>query len=131
MTETKIFPAKVIKRQNDEGDGYMEVVINKGRDDGIKEGQNFVIYKNGEELLDPDSGESLGCLEVVRGRGYAAHVQEKMTTISSTRREGGYSYRSPNTLERAAHGLRGTIKEGRGKIVPFKDVMEGDLAKPI
>jgi len=35
-----------------------KIVINKGRNDGVKVGQKFLIYGIGEELFDPVSGKS-------------------------------------------------------------------------
>lgn len=34
-------------------------------------------------MFDPDTNESLGILEEVRGKGIAVHVQYKLTTIES------------------------------------------------
>ena len=55
------------------------VVITVGAKDGVKDGMRFVIVTEGGEVKDPDTGESLGNWEVVKGRLVAAHVQEKMT----------------------------------------------------
>ncbi|TCT95618.1 hypothetical protein [Pseudomonas sp. LP_4_YM] len=59
------------------------VVINLGSDHGVKPGQTFLILGLGEMITDPDSGESLGHLELVRGRAEAKHVQPRMTTLVS------------------------------------------------
>lgn len=40
-----------------------EVVINSGLESGVKVGDVFVIYRLGEEMKDPDTGESLGAEE--------------------------------------------------------------------
>ena len=61
-----------------------EVVVNLGSKDGIGLGSRFLVYLLGDEVVDPENGESLGQLEIVRGRGQAKHVQERMTTIHST-----------------------------------------------
>ncbi len=60
------------------------VVINVGRLHGVTEGTFFVIYSPGEEeVKDPDSGKSLGCLEVVKGYVRATHVQENLTLCTA------------------------------------------------
>ena len=59
------------------------VVINKGGSDGVSLGDRFLIYQIGDELFDPDTNESLGQLEIVRGQGRASHVQERMSTVTS------------------------------------------------
>jgi curli biogenesis system outer membrane secretion channel CsgG len=40
-----------------------KVIINGGKEDGINVGDRFTIFRAGEELIDPDSGESLGSEE--------------------------------------------------------------------
>ena len=49
-----------------------------GRGNGVAVGDEFVIYSLGEAILDPDSGESLGALENVKGRVTVTHVMETM-----------------------------------------------------
>ena len=49
--------AKVVMAK--EGD----VIINSGSEAGIKVGDTFVIYRLGEDMKDPDTGESLGAEE--------------------------------------------------------------------
>ncbi|MDD1133181.1 FlgT C-terminal domain-containing protein [Pseudomonas shahriarae] len=60
------------------------VVINIGSVDGVKPGQKFRIYKIGEEILDPDTGEGLGRIEHIKGFGEVLHVQERMATLQTT-----------------------------------------------
>lgn len=64
-------------------DDARTVVINLGARDGVCEGMRFLVFCYGEELNDPESGEPLGRLEIVRGIGRAKHVQERMTTLTS------------------------------------------------
>lgn len=60
------------------------LVINKGEIDGIRESQRMLVYCNSnEEIKDPNTGESLGYLEVVRGTGKIIRVQEKISTLES------------------------------------------------
>lgn len=44
-----------------------KVIINGGAEDGLKAGDRFKVYRAGEELIDPDSGESLGAEETMVG----------------------------------------------------------------
>jgi curli biogenesis system outer membrane secretion channel CsgG len=48
--------AKIIK-----GDG--PIYINAGANDGVEVGDTFVVFRPGEELIDPDTGISLGSTE--------------------------------------------------------------------
>lgn len=67
------FPAVVVEKRNS-----FELVINRGSVDGVELGDTFIIYYiEPEELIDPETNESLGNLEVIRGTGVATNVQEK------------------------------------------------------
>ena len=54
------------------------VILNVGAKDGVTSGMRFVIYEEGEEVQDPDTGDSLGAWEVVKGEVAAKHVQERI-----------------------------------------------------
>ncbi|MGR3318293.1 MAG: hypothetical protein ACUZ8O_07395 [Candidatus Anammoxibacter sp.] len=64
------------------------VVINKGIDDGITEKMPFVIFSisSSDEIKDPDTQESLGKLELVKGYVTAVHVQERVTICAAEKR---------------------------------------------
>jgi hypothetical protein len=124
---TKVYPAKVA-RVIDE----YSVVINRGGKSGIKKGQRFLIYRLDEEpLKDPDTGESLGQLEIVCGVGEVSHVQEAMATIQSTMRGPGVqrSVRRHGAL--AVLGPESETITEIGEVEPFRYPEVGDLAKPI
>lgn len=120
------FPARVV----DVVDSY-RIVINRGAGDGIKKGQRFLVYSLGKELFDPDSKESLGRLEIVRGTGEASHVQERLSTISSNTKG---SARKKIVRRKEPYAFSGTteevIEEG-GEVEPFEDASSGDFVKPI
>lgn len=116
------------------------VIINKGLTDGVKEGYRFLIYGIGEEILDPETNQSLGNLELVRGIGTVTHTQEKMATIKSTKTKNPSP--SIKTIKRSPRGAAGmyfgivgdeTIEEREGEptIVPFDAIQIGDRAKPL
>jgi hypothetical protein len=60
-----------------------QIVINKGSNDGISDYMNFLVYEEGEEIIDPATKESLGKLEIAKGKLRVKHVQEKLTTLES------------------------------------------------
>lgn len=74
--EQNIF--KVAKVIND-----YELVINVGSNKGLIEGSRFIVYSLGNEIFDPDTHESLGKLEIIKGTGKVTHVQEKMAIIKT------------------------------------------------
>lgn len=64
---------KVIKIIDDE-----TIVINAGSLHGIKEGDKFEIYQDGEEIKDPETGEILGMLDTIKEQVEAVNVFPKM-----------------------------------------------------
>lgn len=137
MSEERKFPAKVAMVRDSS-----TVVINRGSGDNVKKGDNFLIYALGEEIIDPDTKESLGRLEIIRGKGLAEHVQEKMTTVVSSKTimpDKKVVYRTPSKNNNFASVLLGLSIQTETKeevfekprIVPFEGVQEGDLVKPI
>ncbi|MBE7707134.1 MAG: hypothetical protein E7Z88_00330 [Cyanobacteria bacterium SIG27] len=131
------FPAKVVAYQDSQlemGD-YNQVIINKGKDDGIKRGQRFIVYSIGDELFDPDTNESLGCLEIVKGTGIASHVQDRMTTITTDNYKKVPKRVPKNSLYNLLTGIPSTnqeyIEEFVETKIPFKDVKKGDYVRPI
>ena len=63
------------------------VILNVGSADGVKEGVTFVIFDQGDEVMDPDTGESLGRWEIVKGRVMVSYVQERISTASTPPQE--------------------------------------------
>nr|QJS05493.1 hypothetical protein [Psychrobacter sp.] len=125
IEKPKTFPALVAKVIDD-----FTLTINRGSDHEITKGDRFLVYSiDPEELIDPETGESLGYLEIIRGTGIAIHVQEKMTTIESSR----YTNRG-RTIRRqsgAFASLSGeTIEEPEQKLLPFDSPEVGDKVKP-
>ena len=108
-----------------------KVVINAGGNQGIKTGQRFLIYSLSEhEIIDPDTNESLGYLEIVKGTGKVIHVQEKMCTIESD----VYETSQPTKIIRKGPMLGLGITEERTTTrdhMPFSDPAIGDFAKQI
>lgn len=112
--------AKVIKVI----DNY-KVVINKGSKDGIANGNIFLLYSLGEELFDPDTNESLGVLEIVRGKGQATHVQDHLTTILCI------SKKITENTRYSVFYIGGSSTEKIEEDLPFENPEIGDFAKLI
>jgi len=58
------------------------LVINRGSEHGVSAGARFSVFAEVEEVTDPETGETLGNWELVKGVVVAAHVQEKMTVCA-------------------------------------------------
>lgn len=66
------------------------VVLAAGTDQGVQEGMEFVIYELGDTVLDPETNEPLGQIEVIKGRLQVSHVQDRIshaTTMGHSRTE--------------------------------------------
>lgn len=63
------------------------VVINKGSEQDVQVGDSFLVVGIGEVIKDPDTGEKLENLEIVRGRVVVEHVQPKIATLKSCQYE--------------------------------------------
>jgi len=56
------------------------VILNVGTATGVKPGMAFVVLAQGEEVKDPESGETLGRWEVPKGFLRVTHAQERLST---------------------------------------------------
>jgi len=127
------YPASVVKVIDE-----YTIVINRGSEHGISKGDQFLVYFiEPDEIKDPETGESLGHLEVVRGTGSAIHVQPKITTVKSNRSvsRGRVIRRTTNPglggLLGTLTAERETIEEPEREALPFEDVQIKDYVKPV
>ncbi len=124
---------------NDDTSRCFKAVINKGGNSSITIGDKFLIVGIGKELFDPDTKESLGYLEIVKGKAIVTHVQPKMSTIESI----NYKREIPiKTVEETVGGLaimlaaggktkKTTYEEKEKILLPFDDIQVGDIAKKL
>ena len=103
------------------------VVLNKGAEDGISQGNRFVVFRPGKEIHDPKTGESLGILEDIKGKGEVVHVQDRMCIIET------YEFdmipaRIPSIFDKLSD-----IHGGRKEIIyrEFVNIQCGDYARKI
>lgn len=61
-----------------------DVIMNKGGEDGVKPEMTFQIYSYGEEIVDPETNESLGQVENVKADTKVKHIQDRMTILTSS-----------------------------------------------
>lgn len=69
-----VYPMKVVKRMSNG-----QVIINRGQDGGLKKGDILSVFSAGEELIDPDTGESLGSSEEYIGEVKVTRINPKIT----------------------------------------------------
>lgn len=66
------------------------LVLNKGSADGVEIGMRFAILnRNGAEILDPDTGEVLGAVDVDKTVVKVADVQERVSVARTYRKTPG------------------------------------------
>ena len=125
----KPFPASVASVL----DNYT-VVINRGSEHDVRKNQKFQIYTlSNEEIKDPESGESLGRLEIVKGIGEVVHIQPRMATLESIQK----SVTTERKIVKNRHpflAMGGNEEETitpTTKRLPFDDPEVGDKVRPI
>ena len=97
------------------------LVINRGAEQGVEAGARFLIYEAGEEIHDPDSGASLGALELVKGEAVVEHVQARLSVLVLERAD----ERQKTLSEMMATLSGGDDEEERAGIAV------GDYARPL
>ncbi len=105
-----------------------QVVINAGSEAELRKGQRFLVYDIGEMIKDPETGEDLEAIEIVRGTGRIIHLQEKIATVESDMKE-----EEPITIKRTStlgsmRNLFGDTEqtEIRRSRIPFDEPQVGD-----
>jgi hypothetical protein len=59
--------------------GNSEIVINRGSAQGVRPGMLFEVFApEGEEVWDPDTGETLGTVEDVKAKAEVTEVKERL-----------------------------------------------------
>ena len=127
----KPFPASVARVL----DNYT-VVINRGSEHDVKKNQKFQIYiLSDEEIIDPENGESLGCLEIVKGTGKVIHIQPQMATLESTKKTTEVErkiVKKPSSLRSIFAGMiEEEMINPREQSLPFDKPEVGDKVRPI
>jgi hypothetical protein len=117
------------------GDHPLDVAIDFGRHHGVGPGSGFLIYGYGPDIVQPNTGEPFGPMDLVRERGEVVPVEETLATIRSIER---------NDLRLAKLGARQmgarqmcaladplTNDETPPALLPFDGVRVGDVARPL
>ena len=63
-----------------------EVALNKGSDDGVKVGMVFkILSSKGSDIKDPDTGESIGSVDIEKTRVRVTAVQDRVSVAATFR----------------------------------------------
>ena len=104
------------------------LLIDLGRKDGVERGDRFVIIEKGGEVVDPESGDSLGELEHVKFELIAVDIQERMSILVTEAEEspsGGLPL-SARMVHASVKGQGGAGRRIRMAVAPGE--MEGKAA---
>lgn len=78
------------------------VIVNRGSEAGVREGMKFAIFTGGDAVTDPDTGQSLGTWEIVKGHVEATHVQAEISVCAVTQiKEAAEQKKTSKTLSGA------------------------------
>lgn len=108
-----------------------KIVLNVGSNDGIKEGDTFLVYSlDKEHIKDPLTGEDLGQLELIKGTGKITHVQSSISTLESNMyKKLKRKYIKSNPLLGLGNHIEEEFSEPEQE--PFDSPKIGDLCKKI
>jgi hypothetical protein len=107
-----------------------QVVLGAGSEQGVREGMTFVLYSLSDEIRDPETGESLGQLEIVKGRVRVTHVQQRFCTATTESRTVTRGPLDPLALLRKTETVYEQLKvEGAVAVETDLTVRVGDLAR--
>jgi hypothetical protein len=107
-----IYPIQVVKVMGD------TAIINRGQG-GVAPGEVYAVFQAGEELIDPQSGESLGSMETEVGLGRVTEVKPKFAFLkmaTGALEEGkAYVVRKTNKRPPAAASGKAVHRKARPK----------------
>lgn len=125
QSKPKIFPASIARIISP-----TRIVINRGFEHGIKQGQKMLVYSLEKNVIkDPNTGESLGHLETYKGTGKIIHIQEKMSILESDRNKYVEVLVKPISIFNLPQNIPN--KTALDENIPFENPQVGDLVKPI
>ncbi len=112
------------------------LVINAGIADGLQKGIVVMIYDIGPHIIDPDTGDDLGALEIVKGTGVITHIQERIATVESNMVENEPRKIVRQSVPGALSGLEKMFGSTKTEEIPvhkkaFTDPRIGSLIKII
>lgn len=104
-----------------------EVVINKGLVAGVKYNMEFVIYEEGDPVIDPATREVLDRIEIVKGRVYVTHLQSRICIAEPA--PAGFSIEQAlaQAYKRGEQGISLSSSGAKSVIQPKLKIAEGQI----
>lgn len=113
------------------------IVMNRGTEHGVKNGDKFLVVGLGPMITDPDTQEKLEQLEIVRGKVSVFHVQDKISSARSCEFERSSDVKEIKKVTSRGGGMVGflgaqdtvteSIKPGDERLKELNDVQLGDM----
>ena len=97
-----------------------KIVINKGTSDKINNLMEFIVYEEGDEIIDPITNKSLGILENPKGTFKTSYIQDNLTTLVTKNK-------LPNKISLSLL----SFSEGESEFELLKTIKIGDKVKII
>lgn len=102
-----------------------QLVLNVGARQGVKPGMRFVVYEEGEEIRDPENGEALGKLELVKAEVEAVHVQDAICLVQAKEKK---AESVPMVLSAKLAEVKPSARSGYDRTYEKLYVRSGDIA---
>lgn len=102
-----------------------QLVLNVGVRQGVKPGMRFLIYEEGEEVRDPENGEALGKLELVKAEVEVVHVQETLCLVQAKEKK---TESAPMVLSAKLAEVKPSARSGYERTHEKLYVRSGDIA---
>jgi hypothetical protein len=84
------------------------LLIGLGAKDGVKRGDGFVVVEKGDEVKDPDTGESLGIFEHVKAELVTVDVQERVSVLMTR-----FDQETSADMPLSSRMVRDSVKSGK------------------
>ena len=92
------------------------IVMNKGSENGVEEGDRFLVVGLGQSIIDSDTQEELGRLEIRRGNVSVFHIQERISSAHSCEFE-------KFSIENETHKITSSGGNGAANLEEFHGVV--------
>ncbi|MBC7496759.1 MAG: hypothetical protein H7243_06310 [Sphingomonadaceae bacterium] len=112
---------------NDPIYNQFHLLINVGAENDVRIGARVVVFALGPNLSDPDTGQTLGHFEIVRGEGKIVSLQSRMSVVASSRM---VTERYTKALAPIVAAVGYPPEQGTREVpAPFRNPAIGDLVR--
>ena len=107
--------------------GNNEIVINRGRNEGVHQGMRFEIFApEGEEVWDPDTGETLGTVEDIKAHAEVTEVKQRLAVARLHNTRDAFGAMNLGEMQENLQRIFGQMFGEDVRIQGFGSTSEGD-----